>query len=239
MERLSLWATLGIFLAIALLFVGAELVVGMGFMAIQTWRHPESDLALYVHNLSFDGIYFSLTTLARALFCTALLGGFLKMQGLPVARYLALKKFAWPRYLFWQITLIAYLVCSEYGMQKLGFPVVHEFMETIYKNAGSLLLLWIALIIAAPLLEELVFRGLLYQGIATTRLAVPGAIIIPALLWALTHFQYHGIFMGIILGGGILLGLARWHTGSTLATLGLHASWNLISTLLAHYYLGS
>ena len=161
------------------------------------------------------------------------------MQGLPIARYLALKKFAWSRYLFWQMALITYLAVSEYGMQKLGFPVVHEFMETIYKNAGSLPLLWVALMIAAPLLEELVFRGFLYQGIATSRLAVPVAIIIPALLWALTHFQYHGIFMGIILGGGILLGLARWHTGSTLATLGLHASWNLISTLLAHYYLGS
>jgi membrane protease YdiL (CAAX protease family) len=120
----------------------------------------------------------------------------------------------------------------------LDRDVVTPFQIDAYRNArdgGALLLMWIAFVIAAPLGEEILFRGFLVRGWASkARDVVPGTIMISA-IWALLHSQYdwYGILQIFILG--LLIGWIRWRSGSTLLTIALHAvinAWSTVQTII-------
>ena len=63
------------------------------------------------------------------------------------------------------------------------------------------------------------------------------AITLTALVWAGFHLQYDYLQMGFIFVIGILLGMARYKSGSILLTFGLHASMNAGAMLLTAYTL--
>jgi membrane protease YdiL (CAAX protease family) len=115
-----------------------------------------------------------------------------------------------------------------------GEPIVPDFVRDLYvtgRDGGTLWLLAIALIIVAPLTEELVFRGFLFRGVAASRAGVGGAILISSALWAVMHIQYSPFFIAHIFVIGLLFGWLRWRSGSTTLTLILHAFVNLASLL--------
>jgi membrane protease YdiL (CAAX protease family) len=80
----------------------------------------------------------------------------------------------------------------------------------------------VALVLIAPISEELVFRGMLYHLLSTTPLRDVGAILITALVFAAFHYQYSAKEGLLILGDGLFFGIVRYSTGSTLLTIALH-----------------
>ena len=85
---------------------------------------------------------------------------------------------------------------------------------------------------AAPLTEELLFRGALFSAIASSRLGRIGAVMITAALWALAHATSAPLlFVGILFVMGICLGLLLLRFGSLWVTIACHASWNAMSSL--------
>ncbi len=75
----------------------------------------------------------------------------------------------------------------------LGRELVPAFQLEIHRTAraaGTLPLLWLAIIFAAPIGEEVLFRGFLFRGlIHSHRDSLPGILVI-ALIWSLLHVQY-------------------------------------------------
>jgi uncharacterized protein len=112
-----------------------------------------------------------------------------------------------------------------------GREIVPPFMRDIYASASAPILLWSALIIAAPVFEELLFRGLLFQGLVETRLKFVGAAVITSLIWSAIHVQYDLYGIASIFAAGLLLGAARFFTGSVLLCVLMHATQNLVATL--------
>ena len=118
----------------------------------------------------------------------------------------------------------------------LSHDVVSPFQLDTYRSAraaGLLPMLWLAFVIGAPLGEEIVFRGFLYRGWARSPRAVAPAIAIISALWAMLHVQYDwfGILQIFLLG--LLLGWARWRSGSTSLAFVLHGLanfWAMIET---------
>jgi membrane protease YdiL (CAAX protease family) len=104
-------------------------------------------------------------------------------------------------------------------------------MLEIYASASVPILLWSTLIVAAPLFEELLFRGLLFQALLETRLKVVGAAVVTSLLWSALHVQYDLYGIASIFVGGLLLSAARYVTGSVLLCMAMHATMNLVATL--------
>lgn len=98
--------------------------------------------------------------------------------------------------------------------------------------AGVLPLLWLAVVVVAPIGEELLFRGFLHRGWAASWLGVPGTVLLTALLWALLHQQYNWLGIAVIFSMGIALGWLRQRSGSTMLTMVLHALNNLFSMVL-------
>ena len=81
--------------------------------------------------------------------------------------------------------------------------------------------------LAAPLLEEMLFRGFLFSGIAASFPGPSGAIFTTSLLWAIIHVQYDYFWMFSIFIIGLALGMVRYKTGSIVLTFVLHAAINL------------
>jgi hypothetical protein len=112
-------------------------------------------------------------------------------------------------------------------------PIVPPFMQQAYRSASPRWILWLAVGVAAPVLEEIFFRGFVFAGLAATRLRWIGAAIITAALWAGIHVQYDWVGILIIFALGLLLGAVRAMTGSTLLTIWLHCLVNFIATVEA------
>ena len=131
----------------------------------------------------------------------------------------------------WIGGLLLFVAVSD-GLTVLsGREIVPPFMRGIYASASIPILLWSTLIIAAPVFEELLFRGLLFQGLVETRLKVVGAAVITSLIWSAIHVQYDLYGIASIFAAGLLLSAARFFTGSVLLCILMHATQNLVATL--------
>src|SRR5215510_7852951 len=130
--------------------------------------------------------------------------------------------------------LVMFLLGYDALTYFLGRDIVTPFQVDTYRSAqsaGMLPLLWFALVIAAPVAEEIMFRGFLFRGWVTSeRMAIPAILIISA-LFAAIHIQYDWFGILQVFFIGLLLGLARWRTGSTTLTILMHVLANFWATV--------
>jgi membrane protease YdiL (CAAX protease family) len=105
-----------------------------------------------------------------------------------------------------------------------------DFFPRVYGSVNARWPLWLAVGVAAPLFEEIAFRGFLFQGLAASRLRWYGATVVTAILWAAIHVQYDWYEVSTIFALGLVLGTARAMTNSTLLTMWLHCFINLLAT---------
>jgi membrane protease YdiL (CAAX protease family) len=90
--------------------------------------------------------------------------------------------------------------------------------------AASLLRI-LAVCILGPTVEELLFRGVLFSWLEE-RLPIIAVIGLTAVSWALLHWTYSWMVIGVIVIDGILLGMTRWKTNSVLTPILMHMAYN-------------
>jgi membrane protease YdiL (CAAX protease family) len=101
-----------------------------------------------------------------------------------------------------------------------------EFAPWLAAPLAASIMRVLAVCLFGPAAEELVFRGFLY-GVLKDRIGVPLTIALTAAGWAVLHVDYSWWVIGIILVDGLLLGVARWRTGSVYLPVAMHALYNL------------
>jgi membrane protease YdiL (CAAX protease family) len=164
-----------------------------------------------------------------------------RLSGPNVLAYLGLDI---PRLRHIAITVIGLAVWTVF-VDALDFVLdkntMSPWMLAIYRSAqadGSLIWLWLAIVVAAPIGEELLFRGFMFRGfVHAPRDAVPSIVLI-SLLWSLAHTQYDWFTIKEIFVLGVLYGLVRWSTGSTTLTIILHTLNNLGAFMIMEFALG-
>ncbi|HKO91658.1 MAG TPA: CPBP family intramembrane glutamic endopeptidase [Polyangiaceae bacterium] len=216
------WATVGFGGLILLLWVAAQGIVSV---KLTGWQAKASDAAPQGWIVAWAAIISAPVAVGAAALLASL------RKGISVAAYLGL---AWPpakAALRWAAILLGLIVVSDLLSLALGRPLVPESMVLMYETAGSLPLLLIGLIVAAPLAEEFVFRGFLLAGLLESRLGPATAIALTALAWGSLHLQYDLYGMATVAVAGVLLGLIRWRTGSLWLTALLHGLMNTIATV--------
>jgi len=136
----------------------------------------------------------------------------------------------------WLLVLAAFLFLSDGVSHLLRQPIVPPFMVKAYKTASSLPALLLAVIVVAPIFEEIFFRGFLFQGIRYSRLGPVGAVGITSLIWAVIHLQYgvYGIATVFVLG--LLFGIARLKTDSIHLLMVMHSVVGLVATVETAVY---
>jgi membrane protease YdiL (CAAX protease family) len=128
---------------------------------------------------------------------------------------------------------VAMLLTLELITSLLGRESVSPFMIDPSRTAiqaGTLPLLWLAIVVAAPLGEEILFRGFVFRGWAASPLGVPGTIALTSVIFAIFHIQYDWWEMFQVFCLGVLLGWLRWRSGSTTLAIGLHMVANIVAT---------
>ncbi len=155
-----------------------------------------------------------------------------RARGLDPRTWLALRPVRGSTMLGWVVFAFVLLQLADLVTVELGRSPVPPVMESIIETTRYTTLLWFALVIAAPVFEEALFRGFLYEGLRRTKLGAGGTIVVTTLLWTMLHAaQYDPFFLTLIALIGILLGIARERTGSLYVPLAIHGVNNLLSTL--------
>ena len=147
-----------------------------------------------------------------------------RMRGLSLRDGIGLK--APPRggTALWVVIYAAYMLVTD---RLMGWRGPWDF--TVWREQPLVVdgLRVLAVGILGPIAEELIFRGALHARLAATRLPIAAVIAMLALGWALLHYSYSGGVIALIFGGGLLLGAARWRTGSVVVPILMHIVWNL------------
>ena len=153
-------------------------------------------------------------------------------------RHLGLVRPRWRQVALWTAVAFAVLAGYEGAARLLDRPPLPDFMVQFHASAGWLPGLVIAVVVLAPLVEEVLFRGFMLPGLAAGRLGAGGAILVTALLFATVHTQYDLFDMSAVLALGLLLGGARWFSGSLWLALGLHVAINAVAVAQLVWALG-
>jgi uncharacterized protein len=224
------WATMAYSLAVIIVFVAIQTVVTGGFVIGQSSATPnigDHD----IEELASSGLLLSVAEWVSAPLGLALVMLLVKLRKqLSMRDYLALNRVSGRRLLVWTSIILLFVVVSDGTTWLLGRDLVPEIMVKAYRTAVVVPLLWTAIVVAAPLFEELFFRGFMFRGIQQSRLGNIGAVLITSFIWSIIHIQYDVYELAVIFLGGILLGIARARSNSTYLTIVMHSTMNLIAT---------
>lgn len=103
---------------------------------------------------------------------------------------------------------------------------------TLAQSAPAPLLV-LAFVIAAPCLEEALFRGFLHTSLRETRLGVPGTIALTSILFTLAHGPEDLLSLLDPLASAIFLAVLRERTGSIVPGIAAHALGNAQAIVVA------
>lgn len=206
----------------AVAFYITQLASVFVLLAVQVGHDPGLDVDRWADGVESNGLALSVATISTA------------VTGLPLVRFLAGRRDPEPwrllgitrsgarSILVWSIALAAFVAMSDALTLALGRPLVPEFMVNAYSTSDPALLL-VALVVAAPLFEEVFFRGFLLGALQSSGVSVVAAALVSALAWALIHIQYDAYGLATIFAMGLLFAAARVKTGSILPCVIMHA----------------
>ena len=228
----GLWSTVGLGTAIFAIYFFIQNLVGLGFAIVLFFTNRNADPFQILSELGTNGLLVAIATLVSAAAGVGFIILFIKIRRGPgVAEYLGLKSISKRTYLL-LLGVIVILLAVSYGFDLIADNSTNAaFMIEAYKTSVWPPLLWIAVVIFAPVFEEGFFRGFLLVGLKQSRMGSAGAIAITAVTFALLHFQYNLYGMAAILVMGTVFGIVRVRTGSLWSPIFLHSIWTLIGMI--------
>ena len=234
----GLWATFGFSAVIFALFSALQILVASFFVSFAKAEHPELDLEVYAKSLASNGFCIAIMIIVSGLICTPLTLLFARLrQNISIKNYIGFKEPLRKEWVQWLLILAAFLFLSDGVSLLLQQPIVPPFMVDAYQTASSLPALLFAIVVVAPIFEEIFFRGFLFQGIRYSRLGPLGAIGITSLVWAAIHLQYGIYGIMTVFALGLLFGIARLKTDSIHLLMVMHSLVGLVATVETALYL--
>jgi hypothetical protein len=248
------WICLLVTGALMLFYLLVQAVV-MGLMAgveLALAQVPTSELgaAFDAHLKGHLGRHFSVSTLlaaplvlvaAAGVAWLATPGGAARAERrAAVGRFLGFTPPCWRHLLAWPAVTAGVLAVYEIAARWLDRPPLPDFMVELWSTTSWPALLAAAVVLGAPLAEEVIFRGFLLPGLAAGagRRGRLGAVVVSAALWALIHSQYDLFDMGAVFALGLVFGASRMHTGSLWVPILLHAGVNGFAMVQVYGALG-
>ncbi len=235
--RWGFWSTLAWAVVFAIGTTLAQTALALLFIIWWGEAHPEQPLNLM--DLGANGALFGVIVVFSTPLLLALVALAVRLSRVSFRDYLALR---WPtlrQFLVGVLLIVVVLPVSDLITVQSGREAVPDFMTdtlSTASNAGPLFLFLfgVALVVMAPLGEEIVFRGFLFRGLGAS-LGPVAAVILTSLGWAALHLQYEVFFIVQIFVIGLIFGGLRWWSGSLYLVILLHALINAIAFVQAIY----
>lgn len=184
-----------------------------------------------------DAWVVSVATFASFLACSTLIFLIVRFKTKDFLHYLAIKAPLLSDLKIWLGITFLFLLLSHSIMYVMGKPFADEYAISLYSTADTLWFLLLAVIVIAPILEELLFRGYLFSGFSRSFLKPIGAALLTSALWGIVHPQYELYLIVIIFFQGIMLCLARVYTKSTITCMLMHMLINTFVVAKTVYYI--
>jgi membrane protease YdiL (CAAX protease family) len=126
--------------------------------------------------------------------------------------------------------LAAGLLIAAFNISPENVGVVENAMKALARDPAYPLIA-VGIILAAPLAEELTFRGQVFAALARTRLGFSGTTVLTSAAWAGLHIgePVHAVALLFIMG--LVLGFLLVRFGSLWVCFVCHAVWNGMFTL--------
>lgn len=226
------WMTIVFTLLILLTFFAVQLVALVAHIATTEPPPGATTLEKRVDLATKNGDVVSLLKILEVLVVPAVcvLFAWLK-SGISVREYLALRRVSASTCAVWLGVAVGLAVGLDFGTWLAGRQVVPDVMLDFYRSASYVPLLWLAVVVAAPISEEFVFRGFTFVGLQESWLGTYGTIFVTAIVFAVIHLQYNLAGILSIFVVGLLLGIARVRSNSLFVPIAMHAIHNLIAML--------
>ncbi len=218
-KRLTIFWALAITLWVGFVFFAAQIVVFLiARILINSinWSINENVAQTVCMVISYALALGVLILAAKKIFSAQVTRDSLGLRGLPTWTDILLSPVGY-------IVSLLGAVAIVYVMQ-LILPVVDwsETQDVGFNNVISStdrIITFVALVILAPLMEELIFRGYLYSRLRGKMSALP-AIILVSVLFGAMHGQWNvGIVVGVM---SVVLCIAREMTGTIYAGILMH-----------------
>jgi membrane protease YdiL (CAAX protease family) len=233
----GLWATLAFSAAIFAVFLVLQFFTIIAFVSAEKAQNPGLNLEVYAKSLSSNGLCIAMMVIVSGLICTPLVLLFARLRkNISVKDYIGFREPLKREWFRWLLILAAFLFVSDGLSYLLRQPIVPPFMVEAYKTASPLPALLFAIVVVAPIFEEIFFRGFLFQGIRYSRLGPVGAIGITSLVWAAVHLQYGIYGIATVFALGLLFGIARLKTDSIDLLMVMHSLVGLVATVETALY---
>jgi hypothetical protein len=234
----GLWPTLGLSLVVAIAYTFVQIVLVTVIVIYKLHETKDLDVEEFGRSLTRNGLFWSAAVCAGAPVSIGLSLLFARAaRGITVRDYLALHWPGWKVVGKWCLALLLFVVIADSTTWLVRGRLLPPVMEEVYRTAYFVPLLWFAFIVVAPVAEETFFRGFFFKGLAHSRLGPVGAIVLTSIVWAIMHTQYDFFDAAVIFLGGLLLGYARWRSGSLYVPLAMHMTQNLLATVEVVLYL--
>ena len=186
------WATLFWSLLIVIVFFIAQLLtllipIVSSYHNIYSWLQFEAEL----QSVAYNGNALAYATFMSTIVCCSLIGGIIKIKKRATLKdYLFLYRVSIQTAASWFVITLGFIVLSTLVLYSLGEPITQQWLFDVYTTARPVWVLWIALLIGAPVFEEMFFRGFMFRGLQSSFLGLTGTIVVTSSLWAVIHLQY-------------------------------------------------
>ena len=235
-KEMNFWLAVAWSVLVLVTMIAVQTIVILPFLFARMAGQPPSELERVVAELEYDGTVLAIATCLSTLVCIAAVALIVHLSGWNVRDYLRLN---WPakasHVVVSFLLVIAFLALSDGLTYLLQREIVPDFMVQAFESS-LLPLLVFAVVVAAPVGEEVIFRGFLIRNFSSSTGPIV-AIVISSVVWAAIHLQYDLYGITTVFLGGLLLGGIYQHTRSLSLCILLHAFWNLIATAEAFIYI--
>jgi uncharacterized protein len=228
----------GYLAAIAFVFIVAQTGAVIAVGVVKTILVPGVDIAEWASRADTDGVVVAAASFAAATLCVPLVLILVHRHEAAPWAFLGLRPVRGRDLGIACGVMIAFIAASDaINVWLLHRPLVPPFLRDSYATSGKPLVLLAALVLAAPLVEELIVRGFLFGTLRAKGIRVGWAVAVTTLIFAVVHTQYdlHDlVVVGLI---GLLFGLARARYDSIVPSMGMHALSNAIAFFETMYVL--
>ncbi|MGL4391606.1 MAG: lysostaphin resistance A-like protein [Carnobacterium maltaromaticum] len=125
--------------------------------------------------------------------------------------------------------LFSYLVNVETSANQIA-------LEEMFANATifQLIGLQILVIITAPIVEEFLFRKVMFGSYKHNKIAAPIMFVFSSVMFGLFHYGFDGQFIVLVpyMIMGAVMAAAYWRTDNILVPIGIHFANNAIASIL-------
>lgn len=151
----------------------------------------------------------------------------LTIKKLPIKEYFGLKIPSRKESIFWLLLFLPIFAIGEiyYFGTGLNEGRIWEY------SLDVMIVRIIGIVILAPVCEELIYRGVLFQAISKSKMGYIGAVILTTVLFTASHFQYGIADLATIFVDALYWGWVRYKTGSTILPIVMHIFNNSISVV--------